>query len=61
MMPQHNQTARICRDCDGFATVAITTGTHHPDGARATLIVACPTCKGTGHTTPAAGLTHAAR
>jgi DnaJ-class molecular chaperone len=49
-MPQH---ARICRDCDGFATVTITTGTRNDDGTRATLRVTCPTCKGTGHTTPA--------
>lgn len=54
MMPQHAPTARICRDCDGFATVAITTGTRHPDGTRATLRVACPTCRGTGYTTPVA-------
>ncbi|MFJ5154038.1 hypothetical protein ACIQCF_21090 [Streptomyces sp. NPDC088353] len=53
-MPQHAPTARICRDCDGFAAVAITTGTRHADGSRATLRVACPTCKGTGHALPAA-------
>ncbi|WP_217170067.1 hypothetical protein [Streptomyces sp. AC512_CC834] len=53
-MPQHAPTARICRDCDGFPTVAITTGTRHPDGTRATLRITCPTCKGTGHAVPAA-------
>ncbi|MGW0190729.1 hypothetical protein ACWDV7_34040 [Streptomyces sp. NPDC003362] len=47
-MPQHTPTRRICRDCDGFATAAITTGTRHPDGTRATLRVTCPSCKGTG-------------
>ncbi|MFF9219937.1 hypothetical protein [Streptomyces viridosporus] len=53
-MPQHARTTRVCRDCDGFPVVAITTGTRHRDGTRATLRVACPACQGTGHTTPAA-------
>ncbi|GGS31197.1 hypothetical protein [Streptomyces pseudogriseolus] len=59
-MPQHAQRPRICRDCDGFAAAAITTGTRHPDGTRATLRVTCPTCQGTGHQRPAA-LTRAGR
>ncbi|KOX39560.1 hypothetical protein ABZ687_10785 [Streptomyces ardesiacus] len=53
-MPQHAPTARICRDCDGFPTVAITTGTRHPDGSRATLRVTCTACNGTGLTALAA-------
>ncbi|MER5992017.1 hypothetical protein [Streptomyces viridosporus] len=53
-MPQHARTTRVCRDCDGFPVVAITTGTRHRDGTRATLRVACPTCRGTGTTAPAA-------
>ncbi|MFD0213805.1 hypothetical protein ACFVH9_33145 [Streptomyces hirsutus] len=53
-MPQRTRTARVCRDCDGFPVVAITTGTRHTDGTRATLRVTCPTCNGTGHTHPAA-------
>ncbi|WP_333753320.1 hypothetical protein [Streptomyces sp. IBSBF 2394] len=53
-MPQHAQNTRVCRDCDGFATAAITTGTRHRDGTRATLRIACPACQGTGHTVPAA-------
>lgn len=60
-MPQHAQNKRVCRDCDGFATVAITAGTRHPDGTRATLRVTCSTCKGTGHTVPVASLTRAGR
>ncbi|WP_416531524.1 hypothetical protein [Streptomyces coelicoflavus] len=60
-MPQHASTARICRDCDGFPMVAITTGTRHTDGTRATLRITCPTCKGTGTTTPAASLIRAGR
>ncbi|NYV73463.1 hypothetical protein [Streptomyces sp. UH6] len=55
-MPQHPPASRICRDCDGFATAAITTGTCHPDGTRQTLPVTCPTCKGTGRTAPAGAL-----
>jgi hypothetical protein len=53
-MPDSAPTTRVCRDCDGFATAAITTGTRHTDGTRATLRVACPACKGTGRTLPAA-------
>ncbi|MEU2396867.1 hypothetical protein ABZ764_02590 [Streptomyces pseudogriseolus] len=59
-MPQHTQITRVCRDCDGFATAAITTGTRHRDGTRVTLRVACPACKGTGLTTPA-GVVRAGR
>ncbi|MFB8126202.1 hypothetical protein ACFVG1_32970 [Streptomyces bacillaris] len=51
-MPQHARTTRVCRDCDGFAAAAITTGTRHRDGTRATLRIPCPTCRGTGHTAP---------
>ncbi|MFJ5778556.1 hypothetical protein [Streptomyces sp. NPDC093094] len=53
-MPQHAPKTRVCRDCDGFATAAITTGLRHTDGTRATLHVPCPACQGTGHTLPAA-------
>ncbi|OIK23834.1 hypothetical protein [Streptomyces malaysiense] len=60
-MPQRARNTPVCRDCDGFATAAITTGTRHTDGTRATLTVTCPTCKGTGHTLPAAGLARAGR
>ncbi|MFH8766572.1 hypothetical protein [Streptomyces althioticus] len=60
-MAQHTPPApRICPACDGFPTVAVTTGTRHPDGTRATLRVTCPTCKGTGLTAPT-GLAHAGR
>ncbi|MGY1578512.1 hypothetical protein [Streptomyces sp. MN13] len=53
-MPQRAQITPVCRDCDGFATAAITTGTRQSDGSRATITVACLACKGTGHTAPAA-------
>ncbi|WP_020119595.1 hypothetical protein [Streptomyces canus] len=52
-MPQHAPNTPVCRDCDGFPTVAITTGTRNPDGTRTTLTVTCPTCKGTGRRTAA--------
>ncbi|MEU8527894.1 hypothetical protein AB0C77_20230 [Streptomyces sp. NPDC048629] len=53
-MPQHAQKTPVCRACDGFAIAAITTGTRHRDGTRVTLHVACPACRGLGHTVPAA-------
>ncbi|MGW2743249.1 hypothetical protein [Streptomyces sp. NPDC001450] len=53
-MPQSNPNMPICRDCDGFASVAIDAGSRHTDGTRVTLRVDCPTCKGIGHTRPAA-------
>ena len=49
-MPQYTRPARICRDCNGFATAAITTGTRNTDGTRTTLTATCPTCKGAGTT-----------
>jgi DnaJ-class molecular chaperone len=52
-MPQHAPSPRVCHHCDGFATATVTTGTRHPDGTRNTLPVACPSCKGTGHSAPA--------
>lgn len=54
MMPQRTPATRVCRDCDGFPIVAVTTGTRHTDGTRTTLRVTCPACQGTGRTLPAA-------
>jgi RNase P subunit RPR2 len=59
-MPQHAPSTPVCRDCDGFPVVAITTGTRNTDGTRATLRVTCLACKGTGRRT-AAALTRAGR
>jgi len=53
-MPQHAQNKPVCRDCDGFATAAITTGTRHRDGSRVLLRIDCRACNGTGHTSAAA-------
>lgn len=39
--------ARICRDCDGFPVVAITTGLRNHDGSRATTPATCRACNGT--------------
>ncbi|MER6185433.1 hypothetical protein [Streptomyces sp. NPDC001652] len=51
-MPGPNQalspTARICPNCDGFATAAIPSGARHRDGSRILLRVGCGTCHGTG-------------
>ncbi|WP_030870970.1 hypothetical protein [Streptomyces sp. NRRL F-2747] len=52
-MPQHAQTKPVCRDCDGFATATITTGTRTPDGTKTTISVHCPACRGLGRTFPA--------
>jgi hypothetical protein len=51
----------LCRECDGFPVVAITTGTRHDDGTRVTLRVACRACQGTGHTAHAMRLVRAGR
>ncbi|MFD4863752.1 hypothetical protein [Streptomyces sp. NPDC058412] len=51
-MPQHAQTKPVCRDCDGFATATITTGTRTDDGTRDTVHVNCPACRGLGRTVP---------
>ncbi|MEU6764817.1 hypothetical protein ABZ916_20085 [Streptomyces sp. NPDC046853] len=40
--------SRICGNCDGFATVVITTGARYRDGSRVTLRVHCRTCTGSG-------------
>ncbi|CAM5712663.1 MULTISPECIES: hypothetical protein [Streptomyces] len=61
-MPQHTHAhTRRCPACDGFPTVAITTGARHRDGSRVTIRVTCPACKGTGHATPAPVLTRAGK
>ncbi|MEU2299620.1 hypothetical protein ABZ584_19700 [Streptomyces antibioticus] len=48
-MPQHHPNTPVCRDCDGFATAAVTTGARNRDGSRTTLRITCPGCHGTGH------------
>ncbi|SHI23390.1 hypothetical protein [Streptomyces sp. 3214.6] len=60
-MPQYAQIACVCRDCAGFASTMVTTGARHLDGTRATVRVDCPTCKGTGTTSPTTALVQAGR
>ncbi|MGW6023711.1 hypothetical protein [Streptomyces sp. NPDC055099] len=40
--------ARICPDCDGFASVAITLGGRNAAGHLHTITADCPACRGTG-------------
>lgn len=47
-MPQHVPNTPVCRDCDGFPVVAITTGGRNRDGSRTTLRITCRACHGTG-------------
>ncbi|MGV9321276.1 hypothetical protein [Streptomyces sp. NPDC003660] len=46
----HNDptAARICPHCDGFATVAVDTGSRYRTGERMTLLTDCPACGGWG-------------
>ncbi|MEJ8647847.1 hypothetical protein WKI65_07070 [Streptomyces sp. MS1.AVA.3] len=47
-MPENTARTRRCSDCDGFPTVAITTGQRTLDGSRKTASVTCRECNGTG-------------
>ncbi|MER6706407.1 hypothetical protein [Streptomyces fumanus] len=49
-MGQPTPAPRLCRTCDGFPVVTVTTGTRHRDGTRVTMRVTCPACQGTGRT-----------
>ncbi|MEU4034599.1 hypothetical protein [Streptomyces collinus] len=39
---------RICPDCDGFASAAITLGGRDARGHLRTITAHCPACQGTG-------------
>ena len=54
------RTPHICSNCDGFATVAITTGSRDPHGHLPTLTIACWACNGQG-TVPARRVQEGAR
>jgi len=43
-------TARICPNCDGFASVAITLGGRDRHGHLRTITAHCPACNGLGVT-----------
>lgn len=60
-MPQHAPNTPVCRDCDGFPVVAITTGTRDRDGSRTTLRIVCPACRGTGRKIRRSALVRAGR
>ncbi|WP_432017678.1 hypothetical protein [Streptomyces hydrogenans] len=47
--PAAAPTSEPCANCDGYATVVVTTGTRGTNGERHTLRVACRTCDGTGY------------
>ncbi|MGY5046878.1 hypothetical protein ACWDE0_14730 [Streptomyces sp. 900105755] len=50
-MPQRTgPKPRICPNCDGFASAAITTGGRNQCGHLHTTTADCPTCHGTGTT-----------
>ncbi|MEU0964282.1 hypothetical protein ABZ357_02165 [Streptomyces sp. NPDC005917] len=45
-------TARICPNCDGFATAAVASGSRDSRGRLPTVLVDCPACHGTGTVSP---------
>ncbi|MER6156767.1 hypothetical protein ABT147_14660 [Streptomyces sp. NPDC001868] len=52
-MPSRVPNRPVCRNCDGFPVVSITTGARHSDDSRVLLSVVCNVCRGTGHNLPA--------
>ncbi|MBC9716854.1 hypothetical protein H9Y04_30400 [Streptomyces sp. TRM66268-LWL] len=55
-MPERQIPAgRICKDCDGFASVAITVGGRDRHGHLRTITAHCPACNGTGTTRKGTG------
>ncbi|MBV7697593.1 hypothetical protein [Streptomyces sp. TRM70350] len=51
-MPAHAPNRPVCRNCNGFPVVSITTGDRHGDGSRVLLRVVCHACQGTGNALP---------
>ncbi|MGW7106211.1 hypothetical protein ACWGHU_08600 [Streptomyces xanthophaeus] len=48
-MAQHTHRAgRVCPNCDGHASVAVTLGGRDRTGQRRTITAHCPACHGTG-------------
>ncbi|MGW6894359.1 hypothetical protein [Streptomyces sp. NRRL F-5140] len=60
-MPSRIVNRPVCRNCDGFPVVAITTGDRHRDGSRVLLRAVCHACHGTGHTHRAHAVVRAGR
>ncbi|MET9965842.1 hypothetical protein ABZZ80_07930 [Streptomyces sp. NPDC006356] len=48
--PATTTTARICPNCDGFASAAITLGGRDRHGHLRTITAHCPACQGLGVT-----------
>ncbi|WP_425833601.1 hypothetical protein [Streptomyces fractus] len=49
MHDQPNTSTRVCANCDGFATVAVSSGLGRDLlGHLRTLTLDCPACQGTG-------------
>ncbi|WP_367324034.1 hypothetical protein [Streptomyces sp. HUAS ZL42] len=46
--PATTTTPRICPNCDGFASAAITIGGRDHRGQLRTITADCPACRGTG-------------
>ncbi|WP_078652755.1 hypothetical protein [Streptomyces sp. NRRL F-525] len=50
MTHDHTPSPRICPNCDGFASTAITLGGRNARGHLRTITAHCPACQGTGTT-----------
>ncbi|MFF1562955.1 hypothetical protein ACFVY1_05455 [Streptomyces sp. NPDC058293] len=48
MMHRTRPPSRICPNCDGFASAAITLGGRDRNGHLRTITAHCPACHGTG-------------
>ncbi|MEV6736607.1 hypothetical protein AB0N14_06495 [Streptomyces sp. NPDC051104] len=60
MTDRGTSSPRICPNCDGFASVAITSGGRDRHGHLRTIAADCPACQGTG-TAPARPVREGAR
>lgn len=59
-MPEHNPSARVCPNCDGFPSVAVTLGGRDGHGHLRTITAHCHRCQGTGTVPPLRDLVAAA-
>jgi hypothetical protein len=50
LTPATTRSARICPNCDGFASVAVTLGGRDARGHLRTITAHCPVCHGAGAT-----------
>jgi hypothetical protein len=50
LTPATSTTARICPNCDGFASAAVTLGGRDRHGHLRTITAHCPVCNGLGVT-----------